>query len=199
MAPFTHVSPNRPSGFSDGTYGVLYAGDRFEVALLETIHRYTLFMSQTDQPPGWTSQFREIVIDIGEELHDLRSGHPDYAEARSPMTTARARHSALRCAHLDRTVSSIRAFAARRESVSASSISISPRPHAVPASRLSLGRRTHRPLPRPLERAGLSYRVRSEGWIRNSLREPMAERGFKGQSLWPTPQNLPWSPGEVES
>src|ERR1700759_2193352 len=27
MAPFTHVSPDRPSRFSDGRFGVVYAGE----------------------------------------------------------------------------------------------------------------------------------------------------------------------------
>lgn len=72
MAPFTHVSPDRPSRFSDGSFGVLYVGDRFEVALLETIHHHARFMLATAQPPGWTSQFREIVLDVDAELHDIR-------------------------------------------------------------------------------------------------------------------------------
>jgi hypothetical protein len=72
MAPFTHVSPDRPSRFSDGSFGVLYVGDRFEVALLETIHHHARFMLATAQPPGWTSQFREIVLEIDAELHDIR-------------------------------------------------------------------------------------------------------------------------------
>ena len=54
MAPFTHVSRDRPSRFSDGSFGVLYVGDRFEVALLETIHHHARFMLATAQPPGWT-------------------------------------------------------------------------------------------------------------------------------------------------
>ncbi len=72
MAPFTHVSRDRPSRFSDGGFGVLYAGNRFEVALLETVHHHGRFMEATAQPPGWTSQFREIVLDIDAGLHDLR-------------------------------------------------------------------------------------------------------------------------------
>jgi hypothetical protein len=72
MAPFTHVSPDRPSRFSDGSFGVLYAGDSFEVALLETVHHHARFMAATRQPPGWTSQFREIRLDIRARLHDLR-------------------------------------------------------------------------------------------------------------------------------
>ncbi len=73
MAPFTHVSTDRPSRFSDGTYGVLYAGNSFEVALFETVHHHGLFMARTKEPAEWTSQFREIVLDVSAQLHDLRS------------------------------------------------------------------------------------------------------------------------------
>jgi hypothetical protein len=71
MSPFTHVSPDRPSRFSDGSYGVLYAGNVFEVALFETIHHHARFMRQTQEQPGWTSQFREILLDVTANLHDL--------------------------------------------------------------------------------------------------------------------------------
>jgi hypothetical protein len=77
MAPFTHVSADRPSRFSDGTFGVLYAGNFFEVALLETIHHHGQFMARTNEPTGWTSQFREIVLEIDAQLHDLRSSKAD--------------------------------------------------------------------------------------------------------------------------
>ncbi|MDW6021552.1 RES family NAD+ phosphorylase [Mesorhizobium sp. BAC0120] len=73
MAPFTHVSPDRPSRFSNGTFGVLYVGDRFEVALFETIHHHSRFMRMTQEPAGWTSQFREIVMHVAGRLHDLRA------------------------------------------------------------------------------------------------------------------------------
>lgn len=72
MAPFTHISTDRPSRFSDGTFGVLYIGKTFETALFETMHHHARFMAATAQPPGWTSQFREIVLDIDASLHDLR-------------------------------------------------------------------------------------------------------------------------------
>ena len=84
MAPFTHASLDRPSRFSDGRYGVLYAGDTFEVALFETIHHYERFMARTGERPGWTSQFREIVLEVDAALHDLRGGNPDIAAALSP-------------------------------------------------------------------------------------------------------------------
>jgi hypothetical protein len=74
MAPFVHATPDRPSRFSAGRFGVLYAGDRFEVALFETIHHHQVFMAATGERPGWTSQFREIVLDIRATLADLRTG-----------------------------------------------------------------------------------------------------------------------------
>ena len=80
MAPFTHVSPDRPSRFSDGSYGVLYAARRFETALMETMHHHACFMARTAEAPGWTSQFRELVLDIDADVHDLR-GDPGYAPA----------------------------------------------------------------------------------------------------------------------
>jgi hypothetical protein len=72
MAPFTHVSTDRPSRFSDGSFGVLHAGRTFEVALFETMHHHARFMAATEQPPGWSCQFREIVLDVDASLHDLR-------------------------------------------------------------------------------------------------------------------------------
>lgn len=74
MASFTHVSQDRPSRFSDGSCGVLYAGDRFEIALLETAYHHGRFMARTSEAAGWTSQFREIVLDVSGDLHDLRAG-----------------------------------------------------------------------------------------------------------------------------
>jgi hypothetical protein len=72
MAPFTHVSTDRPSRFSDGTFGILYAGNSFEVGLFETLHHHGKFMARTNEPAGWTSQFREILLDVNAQLHDLR-------------------------------------------------------------------------------------------------------------------------------
>lgn len=82
MAPFTHVSPDRPSRFTAGAFGVLYAADRFETALAETIHHHARFMARTAEPAGWASQFRELVLDINLVAHDLRGG--DYDEVLDP-------------------------------------------------------------------------------------------------------------------
>ena len=79
MAPFTHVSIDRPSRFSDGTYGVLYAAKRFETALLETMYHHGRFMTQTREGAGWTSQFRELALNVNSPLHDLRGGDARWA------------------------------------------------------------------------------------------------------------------------
>ena len=70
MAPFVHCSPLRPSRFSDGSFGLYYAGDRTEVAIAETIHHHARFMRATKEDPGWTSQFRELVGTIDADLDD---------------------------------------------------------------------------------------------------------------------------------
>lgn len=84
MAPFTHSSPDRPSRFSDGRFGVLYVGDRVEVAMMETIHHHARFMLATREAPGWTSQFRELFLDVKAHLQDLRGGDPAYAPLLHP-------------------------------------------------------------------------------------------------------------------
>ncbi len=84
MAPFTHASPDRPSRFADGTFGALYAARRFETALFETINHHALFMRRTREAPGWTSQFRELVLRVDATLHDLRGGDAAYAPALDP-------------------------------------------------------------------------------------------------------------------
>jgi hypothetical protein len=100
MAPFTHVSPDRPSRFSRGLYGVLYIGSRFETALAETIHHHQRFMAATKEAPGWTSQFRELVIDVAARLHDIRAADDRFAPLLAPddYTAAQAFAATLRAA-----------------------------------------------------------------------------------------------------
>jgi len=94
MAPFTHLSSDRPSRFTRGDYGVLYAAERFETALLETMHHHARFMARTAEPAGWTSQFRELVLDIVADLHDLRGGDPRWRPALDPDDYADAQRLA---------------------------------------------------------------------------------------------------------
>lgn len=103
MAPFTHVSTDRPSRFTDGSYGVLYVGDRFETALFETIHHHARFMARTREAPGWTSQFREIVMAVDAQLHDLRKLAREPSSALNPdsYVASQALAKALRSAGAD--------------------------------------------------------------------------------------------------
>lgn len=71
MAPFVHCSPLRPGRFTDGTFGLYYAGDSTEVAIAETIHHHTKIMLATDEAPGWTSQFRELIGSVDADMVDV--------------------------------------------------------------------------------------------------------------------------------
>ncbi|MCW5728526.1 RES family NAD+ phosphorylase [Parvibaculum sp.] len=71
MAPFVHCSRRRPSRFTDGSYGIYYAGNSLEVAFAETIHHHGRTMAATNEEPGWTSQFRQLICSIDQELDDV--------------------------------------------------------------------------------------------------------------------------------
>ena len=73
MAPFVHVSTDRPGRFTDGTYGVYSAGDSEEVAIREVAHHHGVAMANSGEDPGWTSQFRMLINTIERELHDVRA------------------------------------------------------------------------------------------------------------------------------
>lgn len=80
MGAFTHVSTDRPGRFSNGRYGIWYCGDRFEVALMETVYHHERFMRRTNEPAG-DSQFRELTARISGRLHDIRGdGWDDYLQ-----------------------------------------------------------------------------------------------------------------------
>ncbi len=89
MAPFTHVSPDRPTRFSNGAYGVYNAASRLETALREVVHHRTRFHTSTNDPPT-DSDFRAYAGSIDSELHDISGGRwdaclepDDYAAAQS--------------------------------------------------------------------------------------------------------------------
>lgn len=71
MASFTHISKDRPGRFSDGSYGVYYAGDSLKTAIFETAFHHGRFMAATAEPSGWTSDFRELIGSVEKELHDI--------------------------------------------------------------------------------------------------------------------------------
>ena len=79
---------------------MLYVGDRFETALFETIHHHARFMARTKEAPGWTSQFREIVMAVDADLHNLRDVEPapaldpeSYAESQALAAILRGAES----------------------------------------------------------------------------------------------------------
>lgn len=86
MASFTHISPDRPSRFSAGDFGVLHVARSYETALFETIHHHTRFMASTAERPGWTSQFREILLEVDAHVHDLRDGGDKLAPYLDPQS-----------------------------------------------------------------------------------------------------------------
>lgn len=89
MAPFVHASTDRPSRFSDGSYGVYYAGSDPEVAIFETVHRHERFMAATGEKPGWTSEFRELIGSMHTDLHDIR-GMPEFEDCLHPEDCSRS-------------------------------------------------------------------------------------------------------------
>lgn len=79
IGAFTHVSKDRGSRFSDGSYGVYYAADSVETALCEHAFHMGRFYARTAETPGWLAQVRELVGTIDAELADIRGNHPELA------------------------------------------------------------------------------------------------------------------------
>jgi hypothetical protein len=72
MAPFVHVSHDRPGRFTDGSFGIYSAGNAEEVAIREVAHHHGRAMAASAEVPGWTSQFRMLVNRLDLDLHDAR-------------------------------------------------------------------------------------------------------------------------------
>lgn len=84
IAAFTHVSKDRSSRFSDGSYGVYYAAESVETALCEHGFHMGRFYARTNEAPGWLAQARELVGAIDAEMTDLRRSDPDFAGLLDP-------------------------------------------------------------------------------------------------------------------
>lgn len=72
MAAFTHISPDRTSRFSDGSYGVYYAAKELETAIREHTFHMAQAYSDASMSPGWISEVRQLVGTIDQELVDIR-------------------------------------------------------------------------------------------------------------------------------
>lgn len=76
MAAFTHLNPEG-SRFSDGTYGVFYAGRSLDTAIAETRYQRERFLSRTKEEPI-EIEMRTYMTDLNGDLHDIR-GRRDLA------------------------------------------------------------------------------------------------------------------------
>ncbi|EIC29376.1 RES family NAD+ phosphorylase [Methylomicrobium album] len=70
MAAFTHLTPEG-SRFTDGTYGVYYAGSDMDTAIAETRFHKARFLAATNEPPI-EIDMRSYASDLDSELHDIR-------------------------------------------------------------------------------------------------------------------------------
>jgi hypothetical protein len=94
MAAFTHLNPER-SRFTDGRYGIYYAGKTIQTAVAETRFHRERFMAATREPPI-EIDMRSYASDIDARLHDIRGlqttlpqvYHPDPAHYGHAQTFA---------------------------------------------------------------------------------------------------------------
>ena len=71
MAAFTHPNP-KGSRFSDGSYGVYYAGREFATALRETAHHFARFAADSGDGPRY-EHMRVLVGRVRGRFHDVAS------------------------------------------------------------------------------------------------------------------------------
>ncbi len=70
MAAFTHLPPYG-SRFTDGSFGVFYAGRALETSIAETKHHREAFMRATNEPKQ-ELDMRVYAVDVDATLHDIR-------------------------------------------------------------------------------------------------------------------------------
>jgi hypothetical protein len=77
MAAFTHPNPDG-SRFSDGSFGVYYAGESVDTAIAESRFHRARFMAFSKEPP-MRLEMRAYYAKVSAKLHDLRGqvkAHP---------------------------------------------------------------------------------------------------------------------------
>src|SRR3546814_15236680 len=82
MAAFTHLNPGG-SRFSDGSFGVFYAGLTIDTAIEETKHHRTRFLAATDEP-AQEIDMRVYAADLTADLHDIRGHTQSHAHLYDP-------------------------------------------------------------------------------------------------------------------
>ena len=79
MAAFTHPNP-AGSRFSDGSFGVYYAGESMDTAIAESRYHRERFMAFSAEP-AMRLEMRAYYAKVRAELHDLRGqvqAHPEW-------------------------------------------------------------------------------------------------------------------------
>ena len=79
MAAFTHLNPEGDR-FTNGTYGVFYAGRTIDTAIAETRYHRTRFLQATSEP-AQELDMRVYAVYLDAELHDIRTmreSHPAF-------------------------------------------------------------------------------------------------------------------------
>ena len=64
MAAFTHLNPEGDR-FTDGSYGVFYAGRTLGTAIAETRHHRTRFLAATDEPAQELEEKAHGALEVG--------------------------------------------------------------------------------------------------------------------------------------
>jgi len=76
MAAFTHASPDCPSRFSDGRFGVYYASKTLDTAITETRFHRARFLAYTKEEAG-EIDMRVYIGEVIKPLHDIRDAGYD--------------------------------------------------------------------------------------------------------------------------
>ncbi len=82
MAAFTHLNPEG-SRFTDGSFGVFYAGLTLDTAIAETRHHRARFLAATDEP-AQEVDMRVYAVDLEAGLHDIRGLADSHAHLYDP-------------------------------------------------------------------------------------------------------------------
>lgn len=87
MAAFTHLS--KPTRFSDGSYGVYYAGLTKETAIRETVHHRERFLNATKEAACelsmrlYEGKIKQPLHDIREKIYDTLHDPQNYRRAQA--------------------------------------------------------------------------------------------------------------------
>lgn len=92
MAAFTHLNP-QGDRFTDGSYGVFYAGLTLATAIAETRYHRARFLAATDEP-AQEIDMRVYAVDLTADLHDIRALRADLPALYHPTSYAMSQQTA---------------------------------------------------------------------------------------------------------